>query len=318
MEFKNELYHHGIRGQRWGERNGPPYPLKSSSHSSSEKKAGWKKSLNSSNNKASGKHRVSKRKLKLSPKQKKAIIAGAAAVGAGLTAYGLYKTGVLNNAKDYIRIGKKRGNFLVGGIATDKYEGIRILTDPESLRDSVLSTNPHRGEPGYANNCGLCAICGIIRQNTGLDIKAGKEPRGLLPGGLVEELYPGIWNMKVDVDGRLRPREFDGSAITFGKSKNDAAKFLVKRFGQNAEGICGIQWKKGSRFTEEGDPGGHIFSWKIKDGRVLFIDYQRGKAGRDLDADNYWAEIDPNKGLYCARLDGLDPDPDAVKKYFEF
>ena len=24
----NELYHHGIKGQRWGVRNGPPYPLK--------------------------------------------------------------------------------------------------------------------------------------------------------------------------------------------------------------------------------------------------------------------------------------------------
>lgn len=25
---KNELYHHGIQGQKWGKRNGPPYPLK--------------------------------------------------------------------------------------------------------------------------------------------------------------------------------------------------------------------------------------------------------------------------------------------------
>lgn len=41
----NELYHHGILGQRWGTRNGPPYPLDASDHSASEKKAGWKKSL---------------------------------------------------------------------------------------------------------------------------------------------------------------------------------------------------------------------------------------------------------------------------------
>lgn len=25
--YKNELYHHGIDGQKWGVRNGPPYPL---------------------------------------------------------------------------------------------------------------------------------------------------------------------------------------------------------------------------------------------------------------------------------------------------
>lgn len=41
----NELYHHGILGQKWGEKNGPPYPLKASAHSSAEKEAGWRKSL---------------------------------------------------------------------------------------------------------------------------------------------------------------------------------------------------------------------------------------------------------------------------------
>lgn len=42
-----ELYHHGILGQKYGVRNGPPYPLKPSDHSSAEKKAGWRKSLDS-------------------------------------------------------------------------------------------------------------------------------------------------------------------------------------------------------------------------------------------------------------------------------
>ena len=40
-----ELSHHGILGQKWGKRNGPPYPLDAGDHSTSEKKAGWKKSL---------------------------------------------------------------------------------------------------------------------------------------------------------------------------------------------------------------------------------------------------------------------------------
>jgi hypothetical protein len=40
-----ELQHHGILGQKWGKRNGPPYPLDSGDHSASEKKAGWRKSL---------------------------------------------------------------------------------------------------------------------------------------------------------------------------------------------------------------------------------------------------------------------------------
>lgn len=39
------LVHHGILGQKHGIRNGPPYPLVAGAHSSAEKKAGWKKSL---------------------------------------------------------------------------------------------------------------------------------------------------------------------------------------------------------------------------------------------------------------------------------
>lgn len=34
------LSHHGIMGQKWGKRNGPPYPLDSSQKSAAEKKRG--------------------------------------------------------------------------------------------------------------------------------------------------------------------------------------------------------------------------------------------------------------------------------------
>ena len=53
---REELYlmHHGIAGQRWGKRNGPPYPLGESDHSASEKKAGWKKSLDNDGKRSTG------------------------------------------------------------------------------------------------------------------------------------------------------------------------------------------------------------------------------------------------------------------------
>ena len=38
------LVHHGIRGQEWGKRNGPPYPLKGSDYSETEKKYMGKRS----------------------------------------------------------------------------------------------------------------------------------------------------------------------------------------------------------------------------------------------------------------------------------
>lgn len=45
MSTTDYLQHHGILGQKWGRRNGPPYPLDAGDHSASEKKAGWRQSL---------------------------------------------------------------------------------------------------------------------------------------------------------------------------------------------------------------------------------------------------------------------------------
>lgn len=41
----DEIWHHGIAGQKWGKRNGPPYPLDAEDHSVAEKKAGYQKSI---------------------------------------------------------------------------------------------------------------------------------------------------------------------------------------------------------------------------------------------------------------------------------
>ena len=37
--WKEELYHHGIEGQKWGVRNGPPYPLDEGDRSAAERAA---------------------------------------------------------------------------------------------------------------------------------------------------------------------------------------------------------------------------------------------------------------------------------------
>jgi hypothetical protein len=63
----NYLEHHGILGQKHGQRNGPPYPLDANKHSASEKKAGWTKSLSG----AIKKHKLNKQRKKALDKARK-------------------------------------------------------------------------------------------------------------------------------------------------------------------------------------------------------------------------------------------------------
>lgn len=76
----NSLNHHGIKGQRWGKRNGPPYPLDEEGHSKTEVKAGWEQSLEKSKNDT----KKQKQRFQLTDRQKdiiKKVVIASAIVG---------------------------------------------------------------------------------------------------------------------------------------------------------------------------------------------------------------------------------------------
>lgn len=79
LRFDDELEHHGILGQKWGKRHGPPYPLDPEDRSAAEKKAAKSKNL------------------RLTDGQKRAIAIGATAAATALGIYGAYKLGTLDS-----------------------------------------------------------------------------------------------------------------------------------------------------------------------------------------------------------------------------
>ena len=89
------LAHHGIKGMRWGKRNGPPYPLDPSDHSAAEKKANNGRYSQGVKQNRGGKMDEEKKK-----KIKRAIAIGAGVAGAAaLTAGGIYLAKNPNVAK---------------------------------------------------------------------------------------------------------------------------------------------------------------------------------------------------------------------------
>ena len=166
------LVHHGIKGQKWGVTNGPPYPLADNQHSAKEEKAGWRQSVS---NKGSGSIDISKQeKRRLTGKQKKAIKIGVAVATTALISYGgykLYKSGAL---EQYINTGKKTTN----DILNDK--GIDVLheTAQERLsRCNPLFTNVPYTTP-YNRNCGNTVIAYELRSR-GQDVQARGNEIGM-------------------------------------------------------------------------------------------------------------------------------------------
>lgn len=67
------ICHHGIKGQKWGVRNGPPYPLDYEQHNSKEKKSNSKSSLNNYVNNNPASSDAAKRREKIHKRTERAM-----------------------------------------------------------------------------------------------------------------------------------------------------------------------------------------------------------------------------------------------------
>ena len=330
------LYHHGILGMKWGKRNGPPYPLGASDHSASEKKAGWRKSLDKTNASSNTKKRSNNG-------TKTALKVGAGLAVAALAAYGGYSLAKSGRLDALIKRGAKAistEELSVSTFEPEKFEpekfeptvpeygsidkeflneaqnlGFNVKEDIKTGKDRTYDVmlEDLNGINPSGRNTNCKAVTAVFDLNArGLDISAKfREDRGFTKEDL-ELVYPDynpkpIGNQSSSIDAMNKFKSIalemgDGArgelSVTYTK---EAIEFWRKKRGGKLDGI-----------SEEDSPiFGHSYPFEVKNGQVhllcavpphVYSQEEMDKIASILDKDSYKYE----------RLDNLEVDPDFI------
>ncbi len=149
------LAHHGIEGQKWGKRNGPPYPLEPEDHSAAEKRANdgvYTQGVKQNRGEATDKKKQEAPNADI-PEQKKGIdkkklligagiAAGALAIVGGATIGGVYYA----NNKETVDAALKN----IGDSVVDKFNSSKLgKSISESVAEAKIDREETKKAKGY-------------------------------------------------------------------------------------------------------------------------------------------------------------------------
>ena len=273
MEYKvittSELYHHGIKGQKWGVLNGPPYPLNASDKSASEKRL----SSNKKTNKVSKLDNSIKGWDDLDPDTQSVIL------GFSALTFSALSSKLLNKAVNKLASKKcdKKLEDLYSNRDIEKLEDIPKLKKKMSTEENMKKVNPDYPDSGTTTNCMLCTTAMAMREK-GYDVQANKNFDNV---GYFEENIDKLWS----------------SEGSFKKIKTWKSKNIIRTLEKESDGSYGnltVFWKLG---------GGHSVFWKKEGSEVVIYDTQ---SGEKIKNDELLNMVIPNKTQY-SRLNDAQP-----------
>ena len=141
--YRPYIKHHGIKGQKWGVRNGPPYPL-----SESDK---------------------SKKEIQWSDSKKSSLL------GKKMSREILNKVGGYTLADSAIEYLINRGlERCSQGDRISSLDNLRRISQKPTIDSAVKKANPGYPQNGYVLNCSHCVIAYELRRR-GYDVEATKR-----------------------------------------------------------------------------------------------------------------------------------------------
>lgn len=312
--MNNELYHHGVQGQKWGKRNGPPYPLNAKGKASLAKQ---RKTVNSIGNKEG-----------ISELAAIALAYGATtlvSISPMLIAAGIRKVhdmkinGQLNKTLKQVEK-KKTGEI-------DEKTGFHKKTKEMSIAEDAKAVNPghNREILKTDNNCVECSMTYEMRRR-GFDVTAALSDQAKNGKQRTCEVFPGAKPIPVDFNGIYKKPPYDKDynlriktdELTQRKMAQidtlsrkglnyDHANAVVDTLKHDFKGTRGsltVQWSAGY--------GGHALSYDVdKKGNISIIDGQNGIITTGNQVVNYFART---RTADIIRLDNVKYDPEKVKE----
>lgn len=169
--YENELYHHGIKGQKWGVRRFQrPDGTRTAAGKEHAKELAEGEQTEESDSKIES-HQETKRKG-LTDEQKRAILIGAAVTAGIIGTYGGYKIYQNHKNKD-VKFHEIEGGWKI----QLKNKPFTEDEDMAAVNNGRL-WNPFKNLGGhFGNNCMLCSTTYELRRR-GYDVKAGEERKG--------------------------------------------------------------------------------------------------------------------------------------------
>lgn len=303
------LEHHGIMGQKWGKRNGPPYPLDAGDHSISERKAGWEKSLSGKTRQrygnkttlANNKYYEERNSETHSDNSQAALFVARLA----LHTVSLNPVGMASDVYTAVKVGqgfarskkyaKERSKSEI-----DKKTGFALKHKEMSDKEDLARVNPsfHNFNTNTKSNCMLCTSTYDMRKR-GYDVTAKTASAGFLTTDIRK------WYPKAQIK-TISGQDTTGKTMgSNGRKTRDATDKFIKEAlsqGEGARGNIMVTWA--------GFGGGHSMVYEVKNGKVAILDAQSNQVFNDP----YKILKKTNGELEYARLDNVDFNAKEIQR----
>ena len=292
LKFEDDyISHHGIEGQKWGQRNGPPYPLSSKVSTGKRLKGNY-----------GGKGSVKETVKKVFKKNQKPS---------------LEKT--FKDIDDLNSDLMRRNQELM----KQTYGGKNINPSSDKPKKSIEEDVKNLNKVTNSNtNCTLCSMAYEMRRRN-LKATVTKD----IPSGLGTDEVWSMYNMKFDQKDvkypsdeifkdknnikikttvaldqtTYLPQNFDYKVY----SEKALTNYISKKYPDGARGIFLAPWASAKAY---GVNAGHCVSWEINKGKLSIIDAQDNSVIKDIDK---WLEK-----VYCYDMVELRTDDKTINKKY--